>query len=156
MTRSLSFTSRNSDHPQHGYPLGRIGRLLLVGWSLVLLGGFSLASALDPDPRGYGTHRELGLPPCTFQDVYGTRCPSCGMTTSFAHFVRGEFLQAAQANAAGVLLAAVCAVQVPWCWVSVWRKRLWRIARPETAVLWLVMSVGGVGLLQWFLRMAGV
>src|SRR5690349_23695282 len=112
-----------------GYPLARGGRWLLVGWSLFLLGGFALAFSLSPDPRGFGTHQRLGLPPCTTRALFGIPCPSCGMTTSFANFVRGRFLQAARANTSGLLLAAVCAVQLPWIAASVARSRLIGVRR---------------------------
>lgn len=40
---------------------------------------------LDPDPRGIGTHEQLGLPPCGFVQVFdGVPCPSCGFTTTYA------------------------------------------------------------------------
>ena len=98
-----------------GFPVARRGRWLLVGWSLFLIGGFALAFALKPDPRGYGTHQSLGLPPCTFRMLFGIPCPSCGMTTSFSHLMHGNISQAFE-RASGVVLAAVCAVQIPWCW----------------------------------------
>ena len=84
-----------------GFPVARAGRWLLVGWSLFLLGGFALAYALEPDPRGFGTHQSLGLPPCTFRALFGIPCPSCGMTTSFSHFMHGNLWQAFRANAGG-------------------------------------------------------
>lgn len=133
----------------NGYPLSRIGRVLLVAWSLFLTAGFALAVSLDPDPRGFGTHQRLGLPPCTFRIMFDVPCPSCGMTTSFAHFVRGQFLRSAQANVAGLLLAAVCAMQVPWCWYSVCRGRLWKVSRPDVGMVWLLTLICGVCLVQW-------
>ena len=137
-----------------GYPVGRVGRGLLVGWSLLLLAGFSLAFSLEPDPRGYGTHQRLGLPPCSFKFMFDIPCPSCGMTTSFANFVRGRFVEAARANVAGLLLATVCAVLIPWCLVSAWRGRLWNVDRPDMSLLWLLLVLAGVCLLQWGVRLA--
>lgn len=53
---------------------------------------------VQPDPRGYGTHEQLLMPPCLFHLVTGEPCPFCGMTTGFAYMVRGETLAAARAN----------------------------------------------------------
>ena len=61
---------------------------ILIGYGLA---GFGLAGRLSPDPRGYGTHQQLGLPGCTFQMLTQWPCPSCGGTTAFAHFVRGQW-----------------------------------------------------------------
>ena len=53
-----------------------------LGCATVLL----IASWLTPDPRGLGSHTKLGMPRCEFEYRTGIPCPSCGMTTSFAHF----------------------------------------------------------------------
>ena len=50
-------------------------------------------------------------------------CPSCGGTTAFAHFVRGQWGSALRANAASTLLAGLCVVGVPWSWGSAWQRR---------------------------------
>jgi len=133
-------------------PLGQRSRVLLVLWSLILSAGFLLAVQLEPDPRGYGTHQILGLPPCTFCTIFNVPCPSCGMTTSFSNLVRGRFVEAARANSAGLLLAVVCAIQIPWCWVSVWQNRMCYVKRPNVALIWLLGSVCLVSALQWTLR----
>jgi hypothetical protein len=143
----------NHNSTGSGYPIGRAGRVLLGLWSLFLLAGFALALSLEPDPRGFGTHQRLGLPPCTFIAMFEIPCPSCGMTTSFANFVRGRFVEAARANLAGLLLAAICAVQIPWCWVSIRSGRLWRVNEPDMMVLWLLLAVCGACLVQWAARL---
>ena len=102
----------NENLDDSDYPVHRFGRWLLIVWSLFLVSGFALAVSLEPDPRGFGTHQRLGLPPCTFRSMFNISCPSCGMTSSFANFVRGRFRQAAEANSAGVVLAIICAVQI--------------------------------------------
>jgi hypothetical protein len=126
---------------------------LLAAWGLFLAAGFSLAATLEPDSRGYGTHQRLGLPPCTTRALLGIPCPSCGMTTSFANFVRGRFFQVTRANASGVLLAAVCAVQLPWIAVSVARGRLWGVRRPERLAVAVVVPLALVCLVEWGFRL---
>src|SRR5690606_18756717 len=114
-----TFPPEQSEYPQpRGYPLRRAGRVFVVFWSLLLATGLIVAYRLDPDPRGFGTHQQMGFPPCSFRTFFGISCPSCGMTTSFALFTKGRLLEAARANVAGLLLAGFCAVQIPWCWVS--------------------------------------
>lgn len=124
--------------------------MLVVLWSAFLIAGFSLASRLDPDPRGYGTHQSLGFPPCTIRQWFGIPCPSCGMTTSFSHFTRGEFVEAARANVAGLLLAMFCAVQIPWSWASAYQGRFWGISQPERVLVVAVLAFTTICLIQWF------
>lgn len=133
------------------YPIGRRGRMFLIAWSLLLLGGFLLASRLDPDPRGYGTHQRLGLPPCSLRMMFGIPCPSCGMTTSFAHFTRGAWGSALRANSGGALLALFCALQIPWCWWSAVRGRLWKVSRPAYTLAGIGAALAAVTALHWLL-----
>ena len=131
----------NSRRSWEGYPVGPGPRGLLAVWVLFLVAGFGLARYLDPDPRGFGTHQRLGLPPCSLRLLCGIPCPSCGMTTSFAHFVRGQFLASFRANPAGLLLAAVCAVQVPWGLASVIRGRLLGMENPSETVFAVIVAL---------------
>lgn len=137
-----------------GYPLGRSSRVLLALWTVFLIAGFALAASLEPDPRGYGTHQRLGLPPCSFQMLFGLKCPSCGSTTSFAHFVRGQWGASIQANPGAFGLALMSAAMVPWGIYSTWLGRTWRLAQPATAFVWLLSGIVAVSLLQWGIRIA--
>jgi hypothetical protein len=82
--------------------------------AVLLAGVLGLSKALVPDPRGYGTHTQLGLRPCTFATLTGRLCPTCGMTTSFAWFVRGRIDRSWQANPAGCALAVVSIPLMIW------------------------------------------
>ena len=84
-----------------GWPI----RCSLLVAAAGLAGLLVLARKLEPDPRGFGTHTQLGLRPCAFLTVTGRLCPTCGMTTSFAWFVRGRIDRSWQANPAGCLYA---------------------------------------------------
>lgn len=143
----------NHNSACNGYAIGRSGRMLLAGWSLFLLGGFVLAARLEPNTRGYGTHQQLGLPPCTFRMFFGVSCPSCGMTTSFSHFTRGQFVQSIDSNPAGFLLAVMCAVQIPWSWWSIYRGCLWQVWNPSAMAVWMMAAFCAASVLQWTVRL---
>jgi hypothetical protein len=66
---------------------------LLVCSSMIL---FSFL--LHPNPRGFGTHRQLLLPPCFSRLVTRVPCPFCGMTTGFTWMARGDVAAAARCN----------------------------------------------------------
>ena len=85
-------------------------------WSLALGAGVVLVAAamLEPDVRGYGTHTQLGLPPCGFRFLTGLPCPGCGLTTAFAHAIRGEWLSALSANPLGMLLFLLVCSAIPF------------------------------------------
>ena len=88
-------------------------------FAVAVFGIFSLAAQVEPDFRGYGTHEQLGLPACQFMRWTGWPCPYCGMTTSFSHFVRGQFAAAFRIHPCGPLLAGMLAALVlPWCLVT--------------------------------------
>ena len=133
-----------------GHPLGRGSCWLLSAWLLFLIGGFSLARSLQPRPQGYGTHQQLGLPPCSFLMLAGMPCPSCGMTTSFAYFTRGNLVKSFQSNPAGLVLATLCAVQLPWGVASVWTRRTVFIDRPAEVIVGVAVVMMTVCLLNWF------
>ena len=127
-------------------------------WLVALLAGFSMALYLTPSEAGLGTHQQLGLPPCTVRVLAGIRCPSCGMTTSFAHFVRGEWAGSVRANAGGLLLALFCLAQIPWLAAALWTGRVWDPLtggrRPERLALAGLAVVGTVTLIDWAYRLA--
>lgn len=130
-------------------------RWTLITGSVAILTGFALAALVDPDPRGFGTHQQFGFPPCSIRVVFGVPCPSCGGTTSVAHFVRGEWLQALRANVAVFSLATVCAAFVPWSWLSVWRGRLVGIRDPLSCLVWMLIGLSLIATLQWLFRVMG-
>lgn len=85
----------------------RIGAAIVGAGALAVL---MLASTLTPSASGLGTHQQLGLPACTWTFAFGLPCPSCGMTTAFAHAARGDLLSSFVAQPAGALLAVVTAM----------------------------------------------
>jgi hypothetical protein len=119
--------------------------------ALVLIGCVALlgvAAYLKPDPRGYGTHQQLGAGPCGMLVMTGLPCPTCGMTTAFAYTVRGQFLQAFRAQPAGFLLAVGTGVLALACGWTLARgrwpmARLWLANPHKLFLLLLVLLLGG-------------
>lgn len=104
--------SRSS--PQSRRALNRTQRILTMLLATGIVVVFGTAVWLTPDPRGFGTHQQLGMPPCTFRTMTGFNCPHCGLTTSFSWFVRGQFSNSLKANPVGVLLALASIVVLIW------------------------------------------
>ena len=71
----------------------------------------ALAAWLTPAPSGLGTHRQLGeLPACGWIAVADLPCPTCGMTTAFAHAANGNLIASFLAQPLGCLLAICVAM----------------------------------------------
>jgi hypothetical protein len=136
----------------------RAGLLL----SALALGGvFAVALCLDPyrDGRVWlaETHRQLGLPPCTFKDITGYPCPSCGMTSSFALAVRGDMWHSLEANCVGTLLALSALAFIPWALASALVGRFLGISNLERVLIWgifgfLILMLGRWGIVLLMAR----
>lgn len=84
------------------------GRLLAAAVAIGCLSLLVVAAFLPPSPDGLGTHTQLGLQQCGFLLRTGLPCPSCGMTTSFAWFVRGNIVASFYVQPMGMILALLC------------------------------------------------
>jgi hypothetical protein len=134
--------------------LSRTTRWILVAGALGLLALLATARLLRPDPRGYGTHTQLGLLPCGFQATTGYPCPSCGMTTALAWATRGRLDRAWRANPAGCLLAPIFALTVVWLLASAASGRpRWGARSVDGPVIVLVVASVATSLLAWTLRL---
>lgn len=121
-------------------------------WAVIALAGglgvLALAAYLDPKGRAYGTHADLFLTgPCGMLVMTGLPCPTCGMTTSFAYFMRGQWLRAAYVQPAGFLLAlgtVVTAIVAAWALVrGRWPTLgLWRVSPYRLFLGLLVVLLG--------------
>lgn len=141
-------TNTNGQHTLSGFRRFGVG---LLGLGVLLAWG--LARWLEPDPLGHGTHQQLGLPPCSFMVLYGRRCPSCGMTTSWAHLARGQVVAAAKANVGGTFLGLLALAALPWMLVSTWRGRWWGWGPGANGLAWLCALVFAVTLVDWLIRL---
>lgn len=109
---------------------------------------------LKPDPHGMGTHQQLGLQPCGMLIMTGYPCPTCGMTTAYAHTVRGHLVSAVHAQVSGFILAlATAAVAAGSLFALVrgcWPRVPWHVVTPYRLMLaLLILTLGG-----WFVKIA--
>jgi hypothetical protein len=128
------------------------GGLVLIAVGLVAV--FSVALWLNPydadgQPLRMESHRQLGLPPCTFYELTGLPCPSCGMTTSFALLMHGDLGNSLRANAVGTLLAVFCLALIPWAVFCAARGRPFLVVSLERALTWVVIIFLVLLLTRW-------
>lgn len=145
-----------SDSPEpalHAWPFDAWLRGVMICGGLTLISLLVVAGMLQPDAAGFGTHQQLGLPPCTSLTMYGFRCPACGMTTSWAYLVRGNVLASLAANSGGTLLGLSALVTGPWLLASGIRGR-W-VGRPphEFVIIGICVTVTLVIITDWVLRL---
>ena len=125
-------------------------RVIALAVGAGCLGMLVMAARLTPSPDGYGTHLEMGLQQCAFLARTGLPCPSCGMTTSWAWFVRGNIVASLYVQPMGTVLAVVAV----WCvWVGIYvgvtGKPVYRLLRVVPGrfycvplVAWAIMAWG--------------
>lgn len=117
-----------------------------VAWGVLLT-----AAWLQPDARGYGTHQQLGLPPCMFEAFTHIPCPGCGLTTSFAYMAHGRVFSAFGAHLMGpelFLMTLAVALAAPWA-VRRALPVLWVLSLPGTTVALSVTLFAGMVTLAW-------
>lgn len=129
----------------------RLGALVVALGSGALL---AVAWSLTPSSDGFGTHRALGLPACSWPDRFGVPCPSCGMTTAFAFAAKGDLLSSFAAQPMGCALAVLTGMALVG---SVWTLVTGRTLVPvferffNSRVAWLM---GVAALLAWGYKIA--
>lgn len=79
----------------------RGGVIAAACWALVVT-----ATMLTPQQGGYGTHEQLGLPPCSTLARTGYPCPSCGLTTAVSAAAHGQVITAVRAQPFGLVIFA--------------------------------------------------
>lgn len=129
-------------------------RLLLALLGIGLLTLLGTAFILRPSAEGYGTHQQLGLPPCTFIVLYGRRCPACGMTTAWSHLMRGQLPSALAANVGGTLLGGLAILVAHWSFLCAARGRWWIFQPNDYLVVALIVVVAVVTVSDWAVRLA--
>lgn len=119
-----------------------------------------VAATLTPSPTGVGTHTQLGLPPDPILEATGVPMPGCGMTTSFAWFVRGNLLASMYVEPMGTLLAAATTAAVPLgLIIAITGRPVHRKLAPLLRIRTLVVA-GVLAALSWgwkvFIHLRGI
>ena len=114
-----SLDARQTPPPLPRLVYSRNERAAAGGFALLGCLVFVIAAILSPydaagRPLSHGTHRQLGLPPCTMKALTGAPCPSCGMTTSISLVMHGDLTAASEANWAGLLVAVIGLIAIVW------------------------------------------
>lgn len=128
--------------------------------ALSCLAPLVIAAQLNPSPTGVDTHLGLGLNSCEFLRVTHLPCPSCGMTTSFAWFVRGNWLASLYVQPMGFGLGILCAMIF---WAALF---IAFTAKPAHRLLYIlpgihyVIALMAFGILAWawkiFIHVRGI
>jgi hypothetical protein len=121
--------------------------------AVCLVGVMVVARKLEPDPRGFGTHTQLGLRPCVFLTVTGRLCPTCGMTTSFAWSTRGRIDRSWQANPAGCIYALLTVPLIAWLLVSAAANKPLGFRSLSTPLAGMLVAAVALGLASWLIRL---
>ena len=88
------------------------GRILAAIIAAICLAVLITGARLPPSPTGMATHTAMGFDECQFYKRTGLPCPSCGMTTSFAWFTRGNVLASCWIQPMGFVLALAATATV--------------------------------------------
>jgi hypothetical protein len=90
-----------------------LARLLWIVLALGALAVLLAARLIVPSPSGVGSHMALGLPPCGFLLWFELPCPTCGLTTAFAHLARFQLADSLRAHPLGLPLFVATVGAVP-------------------------------------------
>lgn len=132
--------------PEHERAQVRMRAMVAVVLSAALLG---VAAWMTPDPKGFDTHTQLGLPRCGWPSAYGIPCPTCGMTTSFSLMVRGRLVQSFTTQPLGAMLAlATFGVLLLGIWALI-TGRSWRLNTYRCTPLRIIFGGVVITLAAW-------
>lgn len=130
--------------------------LLLVGTLLAAFAVLALGLWITPDPRGFGTHEQLGMPPCAFLAVTGFPCPGCGVTTSVSLAAHGLFERSFWTQPLGLLLTIAVPLAALFALVQHARGQdLGGVTRSMRPLAWAFV-VGGIALASWIWKIAAM
>jgi len=142
------------DKSQNETSLSAVSRWMLVGISMLILLLLISAGGLEPDSRGWGTHVQLGLASCMFQEWTGELCPTCGMTTAWAHAGHGQFVSAMRVHLIGTLLWLGVVGAIPWLLCTA-VKGHWVVVEPHGKTILLISTALLIVLVgEWLWRLA--
>lgn len=120
-----------------------VDRTAAIAVAFVVGAAVTAMALVDPDPRGLGTHEQLGLEPCGWPLAYGIPCPTCGCTTAACHLVHGQVLTAFRVQPFGAVIMAAAMLLGVHALVCLWRRRSFA----DLLVRLPVWRLAGIGLL---------
>jgi hypothetical protein len=124
-------------------------RCIAAGLAILCLIPLVIAAILHPSPDGFATHTQLHMQPCQFLEHFGVPCPGCGMTTSWAWFVRGNLVAAIYVQPMGTLLAFLAMATV-WvgAYVAVTGRPVYRLLNRFDGRYYFI-GLLGFGIAAW-------
>jgi hypothetical protein len=122
------------------------------------LGAASLivARLLQPSADGFGTHRQLGLPPCAFLHFTGIPCPSCGLTTSVAHAARFHFYESIITQPFGLVIFISAVLSIPLSICFIYRRVPWAILKRLRGGKLAIYSMIALFILSWLYKISAM
>jgi uncharacterized protein DUF2752 len=133
---------------------GRTDKLVAIGLLVSACTVLAVAGWLKPSPSGYGTHTQLGLPPCNFLRLTHLPCPSCGLTTCFAWAIRLHFWNAFLANPFGILLFLGTVSLIPTSIYLLWRRISFRRITESAQFSTALYAATALYFLTWIFKLA--
>jgi hypothetical protein len=133
---------------------GRTDKSVAIGLLMSACTILAIAAWLKPAACGYGTHTQLGLPPCNFLRLTHLPCPSCGLTTCFAWAVRLQFWKAFLANPFGILAFLGTVSLIPTSILLLWRRMSFRRITESAHFSKAVYAATALYFLSWIFKLA--
>jgi hypothetical protein len=127
---------------------------VLLGALALPVALLALGRSLTPDPRGFGTHEQLGFQPCLPMRQWNVPCPGCGVTTSIVLVAHGRPLAALATQPLGpIALACAFAAAVR---AAIGHARGWDLALDFRRVSWRRWGsvLVALGALAWMYKLA--
>ncbi|MBL8860977.1 MAG: DUF2752 domain-containing protein [Planctomycetes bacterium] len=130
---------------------------LLLGLALAALGALlALGFVVEPDPRGFGTHEQLGFAPCRFLLLTGVPCPGCGVTTSVAHAARGDLAASLASQPFGLVVLLLAPAAAVYALVKHARGHDLAEVLRATRLGWWAAGIGLAALAAWAWKVAAM
>ena len=133
---------------------GRTDKSVAIGLLMSACTILAIAAWLKPAACGYGTHTQLGLPPCNFLRLTHLPCPSCGLTTCFAWAIRLQFWKAFLANPFGILAFLGTVSLIPTSIFLLWRRMSFRRITESVHFSKALYAATALYFLSWIFKLA--
>ena len=129
-----------------------LDRLIAATFVVTAAGIVWLLLSVTPDAKGYDTHTQLGLSPCSWPGSMGIPCPTCGATTAACHLVHLNPVRAVitQPFGAAVALLGLAAASVAAFCLA--RRRSFLDVYAQLPIARLVVGMVLLLLLSWLYK----